>query len=193
MRQTDIGNNEKLQQVTPYPIQMSYFKLKSIIFILLGISFFYPIFFTSCANIGSPTGGLKDTIPPVVVRTIPELRGTNYNGKDVRLTFDEFIIPDEIAEKIVISPPMKKKPVIKMKGKTLIIEFQEELRKNSTYSLDFKDAVADNNEKNPIKNLRFSFSTGTSLDSLRVAGYVKNAFNQEPVDKALVLLHHQKE
>ena len=75
----------------------------------------------------------------------------------------------------------------------LIIEFQEELRKKTTYSLDFKDAVADNNEKNPIKNLRFSFSTGASFDSLRVAGYVKNAFTQEPVDKALVLLHHQKE
>jgi hypothetical protein len=193
MKQTGIDNSENLQQVSPHPIRMSYFKLKNILILFIGISFFYLIFFTSCANIGSPSGGPKDSIPPVVVRTIPVLRGTNYEGSDVRLTFDEYILPDEISENLVISPPMKKKPQIKMKGKMLIIEFQEELRKKTTYSLDFKDAVADNNEKNPIKNLRFSFSTGASFDSLRVAGYVKNAFTQEPVDKALVLLHHQKE
>lgn len=193
MKQTGIDKNDNLQQVSPHPIRMKYFKLKNILTLIVGVSFFYLIFFTSCANIGSPSGGPKDSIPPVVVRTIPLLRGTNYSGKDVRLTFDEYILSDEIAENLVISPPMKKKPQIKMKGKMLIVEFQEELRKKATYSLDFKDAVADNNEKNPIKNLRFSFSTGASFDSLRVAGYVKNAFTQEPVDKALVLLHHQKE
>lgn len=157
------------------------------------ITFFYLIFYSSCANIGSPTGGAKDTIPPVVFKTVPELRSTNFKGSDVRFTFDEYIIPDEVREKLVISPPMKKKPVIKMKGKTLIIEFAEDLKNNSTYSLDFKDAVADNNEKNPIEDLRFSFSTGASFDSLRVAGYVKNALNQEPVEKALVLLHRNME
>jgi hypothetical protein len=107
----------------------------------------------------------------------------------VRFTFDEYILPDEISEKLVISPPMKKKPVIKMKGKTLIVEFPQELRKETTYSLDFKDAVADNNEKNPIKDFRFAFSTGSSCDSLRVAGYVKDALNQEPVEKVLIQLH----
>ena len=193
MKQTGIDNNEDLQQISPYPIRMSHFKLKSIVPLLFGISLFYLIFYTSCANIGSPTGGLKDSIPPVVVKTVPELRGTNFNGSDVRITFDEYIVPDEITDKLVISPPQKKKPLIKMKGKTLIIEFTQALRKESTYSLDFKDAVADNNEKNPIDNLRFSFSTGSSFDSLRVAGYVKSAITQEPVEKALVLLHRQKE
>lgn len=172
---------------------MKLFRIKSIVPILIGLSFFYLIFYTSCANIGSPSGGVKDSIPPVVIKTIPELRGTNYSGKDVRFTFDEFIVSDEIKEKLVISPPMKKKPQVKMKGKTLIIEFEGDLKKESTYSLDFKDAVADNNEKNPIEDLRFSFSTGATFDSLRVAGYVKNAFNQEPVEKALVLLHRNLE
>ncbi len=193
MKQTGFDTNENLKQISPYPTRMSYFKLKSIIPLLFGISFFYLIFYTSCANIGSPSGGPKDSIPPVVVKTIPVLRGKNYTDKEVRLTFDEFINSDEIAEKLVISPPMKKKPVIKMKAKTLIVEFTEELRKESTYSLDFKDAVADNNEKNPIKDFRFSFSTGQKFDSLKVVGYVKNAITQEPVEKALVLLHHQKE
>lgn len=168
---------------------MSLFRLKNIIILLISISFFYLLFFTSCANIGSPSGGPKDSIPPVVVKTVPALRGTEYKGKDVRFTFDEYIIPDEIKEKLVISPPMKKKPVIKMKGKTLIVEFAEPLRKESTYSLDFKDAVVDNDEKNPLNNFRFSFSTGKTYDSLRVAGYVKNAFTQDSIDNALVVLH----
>jgi len=198
MEQTDFDNNGNPQLMTSErissgKIHLRYFRLKSIVPLLLGISLFYLIFYTSCANIGSPSGGLKDTIPPVVVKTDPGLRSINFNGTDVRFTFDEFIMSDQISEKLVISPPMKKKPVIKMKGKTLIVEFAEPLKKASTYSLDFKDAVVDNNEKNPIDAFRFSFSTGASFDSLRVAGYVKNALNQEPVEKALVLLHRQKD
>ncbi|HAQ20569.1 MAG TPA: hypothetical protein DCR40_15270 [Prolixibacteraceae bacterium] len=193
MEQTGFDNNGNLQRISSGNIPMRYFRLNNIIPIIIGVSFFYLIFYSSCANIGSPTGGAKDTIPPVVFKTVPELRSTNFKGSDVRFTFDEYIIPDEVREKLVISPPMKKKPVIKMKGKTLIIEFAEDLKNNSTYSLDFKDAVADNNEKNPIEDLRFSFSTGDSFDSLRVAGYVKNALNQEPVEKALVLLYRNME
>lgn len=172
---------------------MSFFRLKNLVILFVSASLFYLLFFTSCANIGSPTGGPKDSIPPVVVKTIPELRGTNFSGTDVRFTFSEFILPDDIRENLVISPPMKKKPIIKMKGKTLIVEFPEELRKDATYSLDFKDAVADNNEKNPIEDLRFSFSTGAAFDSMRIAGFVKNALNQEPVDKALVSLYRNQD
>lgn len=168
-------------------------RLINLALVVIGFAFFYLVFNTSCANIGTPTGGPKDSIPPVVLKTIPELRGKNYLGKDIRITFDEFIIPDEVSEKLVISPPMKKKPQIKMKGKTLIVEFQQDLKKNTTYSIDFKDAIADNNEKNPIKDMRFSFSTGDSYDSLRVSGYVKNAFTQEPVEKALVMLHRKSD
>ncbi|MBA4409775.1 MAG: Ig-like domain-containing protein [Bacteroidota bacterium] len=193
MEHTGLDHSENPQRISSNTVFMSFFRLKSIMPLAIVITFFYLIFYSSCANIGSPTGGAKDTIPPVVFKTVPELRSTNFKGSDVRFTFDEYIIPDEVREKLVISPPMKKKPVIKMKGKTLIIEFAEDLKNNSTYSLDFKDAVADNNEKNPIEDLRFSFSTGASFDSLRVAGYVKNALNQEPVEKALVLLHRNME
>ena len=194
MKQTGFDINGNPIQINPQRISsgiqiLKYFRIKSILPLLLGISFFYLIFYTSCANIGSPTGGLKDTIPPVVVKTIPELRGTNYKGSDVRFTFNEFITPEDIREKLVISPPMKKKPVIKMKGKTLIVEFAQNPKKETTYSLDFKDAVADLNEKNPIEAFQFSFSTGSTFDSLRVAGFVKNALSQEPVEKALVSLY----
>lgn len=193
MEQPGFENNKNPQRIYSFKSRLRSFRLSSIVPLAFGISLFYLIFYSSCANIGSPTGGLKDSIPPVVVKTIPELRGTNYKGSDVRFTFNEYIVPDEISEKLVISPPMKKKPVIKMKGKTLIIEFSEDLRKDASYSLDFKDAVADNNEKNPIEDFRFSFSTGATFDSLRIAGYVKNALNQEPVEKALVMLHRKNE
>jgi len=198
MEQTDFDIHGDLQlnsseRISSINTLRRYFRLKSIVPVLLGLSLFYLIFYTSCANIGSPSGGLKDTIPPVVVQTTPLLHSTNFNGKDVRFTFDEYIMSDQISQKLVVSPPMKKKPIVKMKGKTLIIEFAQPMKKGTTYSLDFKDAVVDNNEKNPIDDMRFSFSTGPSYDSLRVAGYVKNALTQEPVEKALVMLHRQKD
>jgi len=163
--------------------------MKQIIPVMIIAWFGYLAFTTSCANTGMPSGGPKDTIPPVLVSTIPEFLATNYNGTDIRLTFDEYISYDDLSQKLVISPPMKKKPVFKSKGKTLIVEFKDKLKDSTTYSLDFKDAVVDNNEKNPYKNLRFAFSTGPIIDTLRVAGYVKNASNLEPVEDALVVLH----
>ncbi|HKI89549.1 MAG TPA: Ig-like domain-containing protein [Draconibacterium sp.] len=147
------------------------------------------VIISSCANQGMPTGGPKDTIPPVLVGTQPKMRATNYSGDEVRLTFNEYILPSEVSEELVVSPPLKKRPGIRTKSKTLIIQFNEPLKDSTTYSLDFKNSVVDNNEKNPLKNLRFSFSTGDVYDSLRVAGRVMNAFNLEPLEKALVMLH----
>lgn len=163
------------------------FKLKiPIVFVAL---LAWVVIVSSCANIGMPTGGPRDTIPPELVATSPEYGALNYKGKDVRLTFDEYIMPDKVSEELVISPPLAKRPVIKTKSKTLIVQFNETLRDSATYSLDFKNSVVDNNEKNPIPNLRFLFSTGPVLDTLRVAGKVVDAFNLEPQENILVLLH----
>ncbi|NCB08867.1 MAG: hypothetical protein EOM73_11960, partial [Bacteroidia bacterium] len=147
------------------------------------------IIISSCANQGMPTGGPLDTIPPVLVGTQPNYKTLNYKGNEVRLTFNEYIIPDKVSELLVVSPPLTKRPTILTKSKTLIVQFNEVLRDSTTYSLDFKDAVVDNNERNPFGNLRFSFSTGDIFDSLRVAGRVINAFNLEPVENALIMLH----
>lgn len=144
---------------------------------------------SSCANLGMPTGGPIDSLPPVLIETHPEYRALNYKGKEVRFTFDEYIAIEDISEELVISPPLTKRPIIRTKGKTLIIEFNEDIQDSTTYSLDFKNSIADNNEKNPYKNMRFSFSTGDVYDSLRVAGRILNAFNLEPVEKGLVMLH----
>ena len=143
---------------------------------------------SSCANIGMPTGGPRDSVPPVLVETNPDFGELDYDGDDVRLTFNEYIQPDQIAEVLVISPPLTKRPIIKTKSKTLIVQFNEDLKDSTTYSLDFKNSVVDNNEKNPLENLRFTFSTGPELDTLRIAGQVVNAFNLEPIEKGLVLL-----
>lgn len=143
---------------------------------------------SSCANIGIPTGGAKDTIAPVLLSTNPELRDLNYNGQDVRFTFNEYILPDEILEMLVVSPPLSRRPIIRTKSKSLIIDFNDELKDSTTYNLDFKNSVVDNNERNPLENLRFSFSTGPDYDSLRVAGRAVNAFNLEPLEKILILL-----
>ncbi len=149
----------------------------------------YLLFATSCANIGTPTGGDKDTIAPVVVKTVPVVDARNYRGKTVNITFDEFIISTEVSQDLVVSPPIAKRPTIKTKSKTLIVDFGEQLKPNTTYSLDFRNSIADNNEKNPLNNFRFSFSNGPALDSLMVGGYVRMAENMEPVEDALVLLH----
>lgn len=144
---------------------------------------------SSCANPGFPVGGAKDTIPPVLLKTDPVYKSVNFKGNNVKLTFNEYIATDEIAEALVISPPMVKKPLIRTKSKTLVIEFNEDLKDSTTYSLDFKNSVTDNNENNPLENFRFSFSTGEVFDSLRVSGRLMNAFNLEPIDKGLVLIH----
>ncbi|KOH43300.1 Ig-like domain-containing domain [Sunxiuqinia dokdonensis] len=149
----------------------------------------YLVFTTSCANPGMPTGGAKDSIPPVVVRTVPEFNGRNYKGTEVSLTFDEFVISDQLREALVVSPPLAKRPMIRTKSKTLMIDLGDELKENQTYSLDFKDAIADNNEKNPLEDFRFSFSTGPDFDSLMIGGYVKDAKNLEPIEGAVVMLH----
>ncbi len=147
------------------------------------------VIISSCANPGMPVGGAKDTIPPVLLKTEPGYKSLNYKGGDVKLTFNEYLTIDDISESLVISPPMIKTPIIRTKSKTLVIEFNEDLKDSTTYSLDFKNSVADNNEKNPLKNFRFLFSTGPIFDSLRVSGRLTNAFNLEPIDKGLVLLH----
>lgn len=149
----------------------------------------WTLIISSCANIGMPVGGPKDTIPPILLSSNPEHRELNYNGDDVRLTFNEYLQTDQISEILVISPPLEKRPTIKTKSKTLIVQFNEDLKDSVTYSLDFKNAIVDNNEKNPLNNLRLSFSTGPTYDSLRVAGKVVNGFNLEVLEKSLVVLH----
>jgi uncharacterized protein (DUF2141 family) len=161
---------------------------RQFLFLSAGI-FFGILVFSRCANQGMPTGGPKDTIPPFLVESTPHPMAVNYSGKDIRLTFNEYIIPDEVSEELVISPPLDKRASVRTKSKTLIVEFNEPLKQDVTYSLDFKNSVVDNNERNPLIGLRVLFGTGPVIDTLRVAGTVKRADNLEPLEKTVVMLH----
>jgi hypothetical protein len=157
---------------------------QGIIFIILTALYF------QCARVGVPTGGEKDTIPPIVKRYLPENFSRNFDEEKIEIDFDEFFQLVELDEKLVISPPLKEKPEIQQKGKGLIIDLKEnKLRKNTTYIFNFSDAIVDNNEGNPIKDFEFVFSTGYVIDSFFVKGKVIRAFDLLPDEDVFVMLY----
>lgn len=143
----------------------------------------------SCAKVSSPSGGAKDKEPPVVVKSEPLNGQTRFRDKKITITFNEFITLDKISEKFMVSPPMKKKPLIAIKGKSVEIEFEEKLKDSTTYTFYFQDAIRDLNESNPIDNFQFVISTGYVVDSLSVTGNVFSAFSLDPPEDALLMLY----
>ena len=143
----------------------------------------------ACASIGSPDGGPYDETPPVFLGSTPEPFALGVKEKRVTLEFDEFVKIEKAAEKVVISPPQITQPIIKTNGKSIVVELDDSLKKNTTYSIDFSDAIVDNNEGNPLGNFALLFSTGDQIDTLAVSGTVLNASNLEPIKGILVGLH----
>ena len=143
----------------------------------------------SCAKMGQPDGGWYDETPPVIVRTTPEDKGVNVKQKKITIYFDEFIQVDNPTEKVVISPPQIEQAEIQAAGKKIEVELKDPLRENTTYTVDFSDAISDNNEGNPLGNYTYTFSTGDHIDTLEVAGYVLNARDLEPIKGILVGLY----
>ena len=132
------------------------------------LSFLVFIILAQCAKIGSPSGGPKDIAPPVLLKSKPLNKSTHFTGTQIEFTFDEFINSQGMSQELVISPPMEETPEIRMQGKTLIIEFMEDLRENTTYTLSFGETIKDLNEGNILRNFEFVFSTGEKIDSLGV-------------------------
>ena len=130
---------------------------------------------------GNPDGGWFDETPPRVIGATPEDRGTNVTSKKVRIFFDEFIKIDNPTEKVIVSPPQIEMPEIKATGKRIEVELKDTLKPNVTYTIDFSDAITDNNEGNPLGNYTYSFSTGSEIDTMEVSGYVLEAENLEPI------------
>ncbi len=143
----------------------------------------------ACANLGTPDGGAYDEEPPKVVSTSPRYGAINSKSKKIVLTFDENIKLDNPMEKVIISPPQIKQPNIDATGKRITIELVDSLKPNSTYTIDFSDAIQDNNEGNPMDDYAFTFSTGESVDTFQVSGYVLDASNLEPVKGIFVGLY----
>lgn len=143
----------------------------------------------SCASMGNPDGGPYDEEPPKFVRSTPKPFAINSKEKKVTIEFDEFIKLEKAAEKVVVSPPQLEQPEIKASGRKVVVGLVDSLRPNTTYTIDFADAIVDNNEGNPLGNYAFTFSTGTTIDTMEVSGTVISASDLEPVKNIQVGLH----
>lgn len=143
----------------------------------------------SCASIGRPDGGPYDETPPRFIGSTPAAGALNNQRTKVSLLFDEFIKLEKATEKVVVSPPQVQQPEIKASGKRIQVNLLDSLKANTTYTIDFSDAIVDNNEGNPLGNFTFTFSTGTQIDTMEVSGTVLDASNLEPIKGILVGLH----
>ncbi len=145
--------------------------------------------FYSCAKMGQPDGGWYDETPPRIVGCSPNDKGVNVKQRKVYINFDEYIKIDNATENVVVSPPQMESPEIKAEGKRISVSIKDSLKPNTTYTIDFSDAISDNNEGNPLGNYTYSFSTGSEIDTLQVSGHVLDASNLEPVKGILVGLY----
>ena len=145
--------------------------------------------FTSCARMGNPDGGWYDETPPKVLGATPADKATEVKAQKVKISFDEFVKIDNPTENVIVSPPQLQAPEIKATGKSIEVKLLDSLKANTTYTIDFSDAISDNNEGNPLGNYTYSFSTGAEIDTMEVSGYVVAAENLEPVKGILVGLY----
>lgn len=143
----------------------------------------------SCAKMGQPDGGWFDETPPKVIGASPADGAVNVNQKKINIYFDEFIKLDNPSEKVVVSPPQLEQPEIKGAGRRIQISLVDSLKANTTYTIDFSDAISDNNEGNPMGNYTYSFSTGAAIDTMEVSGHVLESENLEPIKGILVGLY----
>ncbi|WP_445955237.1 Ig-like domain-containing domain [Yeosuana sp.] len=144
---------------------------------------FISFVFINCANRGTPQGGDKDIVPPTILKTVPENYSTNFNGKEIKIYFDEYIKIKDIQKQLIISPPMKTQPEITPLGgasKYITIKIFDTLQPNMTYAFNFGNSISDNNEGNPFPYYRYVFSTGDYIDSLTVKGQIFDALYRKP-------------
>ncbi len=151
-----------------------------------------PTFFMhSCANTTqAPTGGKKDTIPPALYWTQPSPGSVQVDTHKTKIVFgfDEYVTIKN-QQNIFLSPPQKKAPKAKVKGKSIVVSFEEPLEKNTTYTLNFTDAIADNNESNMFPGYTYVFSTGEVIDSMLISGTVRDCNTLNPIKGATVMLY----
>ena len=143
----------------------------------------------ACASRVPPSGGEVDKTPPEIVSIDPPQSTTNFNSDKINLVFNEFIELKDGGSGIIISPPMQTPPEVLLKGKTIQLKFKEKLDENTTYNITFGKSVTDLTEGNPLVEYPYVFSTGTVLDSFQISGYLSDAYTNQPVKDALVLLY----
>mgnify|MGYP002852454931 CR=1 FL=1 len=148
---------------------------------------------SGCARMGTPDGGWYDETPPRVIGTSPADKSTNVSGHKFYIHFNEYILIDNPTENVVVSPPQINTPDIRSQGKRILVNLKDTLLPNTTYTIDFSDAITDNNESNPLGNYTYTFSTGNQIDTLEVSGYVLDAETLEPTKGILAGLYNSTE
>ncbi|MFH6993232.1 Ig-like domain-containing protein [Flavobacterium sp. FlaQc-48] len=155
------------------------------------ISFLLVFLMLSCAKRGSITGGLKDTLAPVLKYSSPKNMSTNFKGDEIILGFDEYVKLKNLNKQLIISPPMKHEPLILPTNatKVITIKIKDTLQPNTTYSFNFGESIADNNEGNSINQFKYIFSTGPYIDSLSISGQIKDAYEKNVDNFVSVMLY----
>ncbi len=155
------------------------------------LSFLFVLLMMSCAKRGSITGGLKDTLAPVLVSSTPKNFSTNFTGNEITLYFDEYIKLKNLNKQLIISPPMKHEPLITPTNVSRFIKIQikDTLQPNTTYSMNFGQSITDNNEGNALNQFKYVFSTGSYIDSLTLGGKIKDAYEKNVDNFVSVMLY----
>lgn len=150
---------------------------------------FVSAFLSRCASMMTPTGGPRDTLPPVILNMTPDNfsvnRPTTHHEK-IYIEFDEFVQLKDQQKEFFTSPQMKKKPLVSMRGKGIVVQLRDTLEANTTYALNFGSAVRDNNEGNPLYSMRYVFSTGPAIDSMIFSGYTADSYKADSVSKSFI-------
>ena len=159
------------------------------------VLFFVTLTFVNCAKRGNPSGGLKDSIPPIIVKYNPENYSINFTEDEIKIYFDEYIKLKDINKELIISPPLKYQPEITplSTGKFIKIKIKDTLKENTTYSFNFGKSIVDNTEENAFKYFKYIFSTGSFIDSLKLKGTVKDALLLNSEGATTVMLYEVNE
>lgn len=147
------------------------------------------VLFFSCAQIVNPSGGPADAKPPYALKYSPDSAKTNFTSRNISILFDEYIQLNDLQKQLVISPPMIIHPEIKVKGRALLIEIKDTLKKNTTYTFNFGNSIRDITENNALDNFQYIFSTGSYIDSLSLSGTVRHSFDMKAEKGILVMLY----
>ncbi len=140
---------------------------------------------SGCAKQGYPTGGPKDTQPPKAVSVNPPSGTLNFSQQGFYIQFDEYVTVKDADNNILISPPMEKKPEYVQKGHGIMVKIKDTLKENTTYLFQFKGAIVDFNEGNPLESLEYAFSTGNCLDTMTLEGWVEDALTGKPSENTV--------
>lgn len=155
------------------------------------ILFLSALFIFSCAKRGNITGGLKDTLAPVLRESVPANFKTNFTGNEIKLYFDEYVKLKDLNKQLIVSPPLNNAPLITPTNgsKYISIKLKDTLQPNTTYSLNFGQSIQDNNEGNIFSQFKYVFSTGSSIDSLSISGTIQDALETKTDNFVTVMLY----